>query len=429
MECITTPRARGVGWAKMRPARPLPADQTSVLDAVGVEIVAIISPVSICMFLCVVLVRLLRVDGDDATANIQGGIASAAYNEEAGDSTATKASGALLNSLVFVAFITCATFGIFFLFKHNCTKLIWGYLGFSGLLIFGVLGAVIGMEVLQKLNIALDMITFTLWVWNFSVVGVLVTFFWPAPLVMKQGYLITIGTIVAFYFTRIPEWTTWTLLVAMALYDVVAVLAPGGPLRVLVELAQERNEDIPALVYEARPVTRETRRGMGGGILESVMASASVGGIDQSKSTGGGSYGSLNVDMHGVGVGGGEHSPLMRENIVSGNESSGRAVNPDYPFSDERAFALPNAIKLGLGDFIFYSVLVGRAALYTLFTSIACYFAIIQGLMGTLLLLGFAKKTLPALPISIALGVVTYVACRFALEPVVQQMATRGLVF
>ena len=187
MECITTPRARGVGWAKMRPARPLPADQTSVLDAVGVEIVAIVSPVSICMFLCVVLVRLLRVDGDDATANIQGGIASAAYNEEAGDSTATKASGALLNSLVFVAFITCATFGIFFLFKHNCTKLIWGYLGFSGLLIFGVLGAVIGMEVLQKLNIALDMITFTLWVWNFSVVGVLVTFFWPAPLVMKTS--------------------------------------------------------------------------------------------------------------------------------------------------------------------------------------------------------------------------------------------------
>ena len=156
MECFTTPRARGVGWAKMRPARPLSADQTSVLDAVGVEIVAIVSPVSICMFLCVVLVRLLRVDGDNATANIQGGIASAAYNEEAGDSTATKASGALLNSLVFVAFITCATFGIFFLFKHNCTKLIWGYLGFSGLLIFGVLGAVIGMEVLQKLNIALD---------------------------------------------------------------------------------------------------------------------------------------------------------------------------------------------------------------------------------------------------------------------------------
>jgi len=35
---------------------------------------------------------------------------------------------------------------------------------------------------------------------------------------------------VAFYFTRIPEWTTWVLLVAMAVYDLFAV---GLPLRVL----------------------------------------------------------------------------------------------------------------------------------------------------------------------------------------------------
>jgi presenilin 1 len=53
------------------------------------------------------------------------------------------------------------------------------------------------------------------------------------------------------------------LLVAMAVYDVVAVLTPGGPLRALVELAQEREEDIPALVYQARAVVR----GGGGGFL------------------------------------------------------------------------------------------------------------------------------------------------------------------
>ena len=45
---------------------------------------------------------------------------------------------------MFVAFITAATFLIFFLFKYNYTKCLWAYMGFSGLLIFGVLGAAVG---------------------------------------------------------------------------------------------------------------------------------------------------------------------------------------------------------------------------------------------------------------------------------------------
>jgi hypothetical protein len=71
---------------------------------------------------------------------------------------------------------------------------------------------------------------------------------------LKQTYLINASVVVAYVFTWIPEWTTWTLLVAMAVYDVGAVLAPGGPLRLLIELAEERDEDIPALVYQARSV-------------------------------------------------------------------------------------------------------------------------------------------------------------------------------
>ncbi|KAL7246513.1 hypothetical protein ACSBR2_001574 [Camellia fascicularis] len=65
--------------------------------------------------------------------------------------------------------------------------------------------------------------------------------------------MVALGIIVAAWFTNLPEWTTWVLLIALALYDLVAVLAPGGILKILVKLALSWNEELPALVYEARP--------------------------------------------------------------------------------------------------------------------------------------------------------------------------------
>jgi presenilin 1 len=65
-----------------------------------------------------------------------------------------------------------------------------------------------------------------------QMVGVLSLFFWPGPLTLKQGYLVVAAVMVAYMFTHIPEWTTWTMLVAMSLYDLYAVLVPGGPLKV-----------------------------------------------------------------------------------------------------------------------------------------------------------------------------------------------------
>lgn len=97
--------------------------------------------------------------------------------------------------------------------------------------------------------------------------------------------------------------------------------------------------------------------------------------------------------------------------------------------SSDVDYGLPDAIKLGMGDFIFYSVLVGRAAMYDMLTVFASYLAIIAGLGATLLLLALYHKALPALPISIALGVAFYFLSRIILEPFIVPISTELLYF
>lgn len=53
--------------------------------------------------------------------------------------------GSVENVVVFVGFIIVMTFVFFLFFKYRMGKVIWAYMGFSGLLIFGVFGGNIFM--------------------------------------------------------------------------------------------------------------------------------------------------------------------------------------------------------------------------------------------------------------------------------------------
>ncbi|KAL3841104.1 hypothetical protein ACJIZ3_025695 [Penstemon smallii] len=419
----------------------------SILETIGQEIIGVMSPVSICMFLVVLLVYTVYNPSTAATST--SSIRTAAnlvYLESSSDSTSQKLEGAILNAIVFVVIITLVTFLLLLLYYYRFNNFLLYYTRFSVFSIFSTMGSSILISIIQRFNIPVDAVTFFILVLNFTVIGTISVFSNGIPIIVKQSNMVVLGIIVAAWFTALPEWTTWVVLVALALYDLAAVLAPGGPLKLLVELASTRDEELPALVYESRPnvVRNSGARGSSLGLL--VAPGIGIGaGVDNDNSGGAVELQELlrnsdNREHLVIDVRGNE-----RENggeIEEVSEDAGETLPLVENSSDANRVSLRNdieemeseemterGIKLGMGDFIFYSVLVGRAAMYDLMTVYACYLAIISGLGCTLILLAVCRHALPALPISIALGVMFYFLTRLLMEPFVVGASTNLMMF
>ena len=112
---------------------------------------------------------------------------------------------------------------------------------------------------------------------------------------------------------------------------------------------------------------------------------------------------------------------------VGGDPEAARGVRLVSAEGEEEEDEEDRSIKLGLGDFVFYSVLVSRAALYDVSTMAACFVSVLMGLGGTLFLLGLFKKALPALPISIFLGVAAYFMTRLVVTPLIIELTLNAL--
>ncbi|KAJ3122180.1 Presenilin-2 [Physocladia obscura] len=395
-----------------------------------VQIYSIVKPVVMCITLSILWMRLVNSPtsyfdkglSSSIVPNIYaGGVSGVVSGGTAGGgSSSVVQTGDVTSALSIIGEIVGATIVIYLLFKYNCMKILYGFFGLIVLGLLGLFGYILATSLLSTYRVPLDYITFIFFLWNLAGVG-MVSIFWKGPLLLQQWYM-------ALSLSSLPAITSWILLSLLAVWDLIAVLCPCGPLRLLIEYSQQNNREIPALLYSAGPTmlmasppsfqqgkncsieeNTDFLQAIGTEREESILTTDPL--LDSSLALNPAKNQSHNI--YGVAA---SECCIDSATVAIGN------LGNDMPGSQQIRVAVAQQQQLnteGDGDDGSSSGMKLGLALLDWVSTMTVVVAVITGLNVTIFLLVLFQKALPALPISIAFGLLFYFSSFLALVPLV----------
>ncbi|KAI0982961.1 hypothetical protein GJ496_000033 [Pomphorhynchus laevis] len=368
-----------------------PSSTTNQQNYDAKHVMLLFVPVSLCMLIALLSSIYIPVFSDRSDG------ASLIYTPlvESG-SVGNRVIISAVNSLIFIAFVIIATVVLILLYKYRCYKVIQIWLILTTTTLLFLFIYIYMYYLILAINLfTVDLITVSILIWNIGIAGMF-AIHWKGPLRLRQAYLIIVSALLALIFYKLlPDWSGWFVLAIICVWDLVAVLSPCGPLKFLVKTAQKRNEPLfPSLIYSSGMMFMASKQA-----AEQII-----------------------------------HATNGEPNSDSDESSSSDSNDDPYHPGRNRALAIDEherqtardhdkGIKLGLGDFIFYSILICKTSQSDSLSIISTFLAILLGLCFTLMLLALLRKALPALPISITMGIIAFFSTKYLISPFADHLA------
>ncbi|CAF0911822.1 unnamed protein product [Adineta steineri] len=294
-----------------------------------------------------------------------------------------------LIALIIIGIIALVTCLLVIFVYYGCMKCLYIYLFITVICVFSLLNISILSMIIAQLNCSIDWLTILFYVYNILSIAIL-SMFWLSPDIIKQIVTIYQCIIMILYVLKIaPEWIAWALLPLLAIWDMIAVLLPFGPLYLLINLFQKRKLQVPSMMIYTTGIWFKNQNMNNLSRKKSLIPSFQY-------------WSSLNLLFISPNI----LTYFYKEKIDNNNNKNTNASSNKSSRKTKTRKSM-----LGLGDFIFYSILLSKTVFTSecnIFAIIIVYLCIIMGMLGTTIVLLILNRPLPALPISLLIGLAAF---------------------